>query len=918
MRNKIAVAIIIITTLIPTVETCLAKQLPFSKPIDFISGKTYGGNKKVWDVEFDDEGRLFVAASEKLCIWNGMDWTSIDFGNCLRDLYFDKETRRLYASGDNIFGYWYTDDYGQLQFVRLYSNLDNRNYLNFWRIVPVNDILYVQTHNDLYAYNLKENRLEGIIDSGIIGYIFPGSNNIFAQIDGVLYSFIDKTKTPTGIVDKDRIVEVRRDGQDIIYVTEYGGVKRYHDGQVAEEFPGLNKVIGPQRIFSAKIRTDKSYLLGTVMDGLYIASPTGEILEHFNESNGLECTTILCVEENLNGDCWFGLDEGLAHFNANGAETAFISQEKNIGDVYDYALWNNTLYLGTNKGLYRIDEDKKAHLVTGTSGIVWNIVNCKDFLAVEIDENLYVIYPDNTYDNILSGIYHLTKWAYSDNLVMCSDSKGIILLEKRNGRLEIRNRLGNCDGYCQAPLKNDNLGNIWVDGLLGGVQRLTLDKGKQNVIKDKFYPIGDKRKIVKSHYVDNRIVFSQGKDCYIYNIDADSITLSKYYSDISHCFETDIFSLAQKDNLYFNYCDDNVGIVERQGDTLKLISGTFSKAYDFSQNYSHFSALNDSLMAIGCNNGLALFNVNVRRHNMPEFFGIRQCSYMSDGMLNYAKTADSHNIILTYNSQEIRLLLAGMSHKRTVYYSIDNSPKTLIRDHSFIQLPHLSKGVHKISFTDNSGKVLMATDIEILGHWTNSWWFILAVLSALAGLIYVIDRILKRRSLALEKKYKEEHDEFMEKERIKYENEKLTMELREKNAKLSAMAINDTTINNMLKEIEQAINEAIGDSSEIKTSMKPVKRIIDRHFRENGSWKAFELYFNGVYDGFIDRLKQKYPHLTQNDIKICSYIRMGMSSKEIASLMNIEVISAQSARYRLRKNMGLSQEDSLSDIISKI
>lgn len=73
MRNKIAVAIIIITTLIPTVETCLAKQLPFSKPIDFISGKTYGGNKKVWDVEFDDEGRLFVAASEKLCIWTG--WT---------------------------------------------------------------------------------------------------------------------------------------------------------------------------------------------------------------------------------------------------------------------------------------------------------------------------------------------------------------------------------------------------------------------------------------------------------------------------------------------------------------------------------------------------------------------------------------------------------------------------------------------------------------------------------------------------------------------------------------------------------------------------------------------------------------------------------------------------------------------------
>lgn len=75
-----------------------------------------------------------------------------------------------------------------------------------------------------------------------------------------------------------------------------------------------------------------------------------------------------------------------------------------------------------------------------------------------------------------------------------------------------------------------------------------IDSGqrKANVIKDKFYPIGDKNKIVKSHYVDNRIVFSQGRDCYIYNFDADNIIHSKYYSDISHCFETDISHLRRK------------------------------------------------------------------------------------------------------------------------------------------------------------------------------------------------------------------------------------------------------------------------------------------------------------------------------------------------------------------------------------
>ena len=94
------------------------------------------------------------------------------------------------------------------------------------------------------------------------------------------------------------------------------------------------------------------------------------------------------------------------------------------------------------------------------------------------------------------------------------------------------------------------------------------------------------------------------------------------------------------------------------------------------------------------------------------------------------------------------------------------------------------------------------------------------------------------------------------------------------------------------------------------------KKFVETILRRYPDVKRIVIYSRDELKQF--ELKQKYPHLTQNDIKICSYIRMGMSSKEIASLMNIEVISAQSARYRLRKNMGLSQEDSLSDIISKI
>ena len=97
-----------------------------------------------------------------------------------------------------------------------------------------------------------------------------------------------------------------------------------------------------------------------------------------------------------------------------------------------------------------------------------------------------------------------------------------------------------------------------------------------------------------------------------------------------------------------------------------------------------------------------------------------------------------------------------------------------------------------------------------------------------------------------------------------------------------------------------------------------MKKCVQKQYREDGTWSQFDIYFNNIFDGFLDRLKTRYPNLTGNDIKYCAFIRMGLSTKEIASMLNIKLSSAESARYRLRKNMDLDPDDSLSGIISKI
>lgn len=80
----------------------------------------------------------------------------------------------------------------------------------------------------------------------------------------------------------------------------------------------------------------------------------------------------------------------------------------------------------------------------------------------------------------------------------------------------------------------------------------------------------------------------------------------------------------------------------------------------------------------------------------------------------------------------------------------------------------------------------------------------------------------------------------------------------------------------------------------------------------------FEKYFNNIYDGFFDRLVLRYPDLTTNELKICAYIKLNLTSKEIAVLMNISPTSVEMARHRLRKKLDLPSETNLVNLMSEI
>lgn len=81
-------------------------------------------------------------------------------------------------------------------------------------------------------------------------------------------------------------------------------------------------------------------------------------------------------------------------------------------------------------------------------------------------------------------------------------------------------------------------------------------------------------------------------------------------------------------------------------------------------------------------------------------------------------------------------------------------------------------------------------------------------------------------------------------------------------------------------------------------------------------WDQFVGHFIQVAPHFFEELKQRFPDLTPNEIKLCAYIRIGMSSKQIAQMLNLSPESVNKNRYRLRKKLGLEKDTVLDEIIA--
>ena len=153
-----------------------------------------------------------------------------------------------------------------------------------------------------------------------------------------------------------------------------------------------------------------------------------------------------------------------------------------------------------------------------------------------------------------------------------------------------------------------------------------------------------------------------------------------------------------------------------------------------------------------------------------------------------------------------------------------------------------------------------------------------------------------------------------EKEIIRLKNEQLKADYNSKSKELAASTMSIIKKNELLARVKDQLMNSFEDTDKIL----PIISTIERSLNQNDDWELFKEAFNNADQKFLKKLKKIHPNLSPNDIKLCAYLRLNLSSKEIAPLLNISARSVEIKRYRLRKKLGLVPDDNLAKYILEL
>jgi len=898
----------------------------------FTPQQTASGNQN-WMIDQAEDQNLYFGNNQGLLSYNGAQWKryAAKDNSIVRSVKVIGD--RIYSSSYRDFGFWEKDTTGNLTYTSLSQQLalpileDEQ----FWNIFTFEKQVVFQSLNRLIFVAIEKDTFEVIQTTNTLLKSFHLAGELYIQVqDEGLYQ-VHGTSTrllsANPIFKEQRLANLTKLGRDLLVFTQDQGLYFWKNNRLIPwEKPNL--FLKKYTLYTALALKNKGYALGTVGKGLLLMAEDGSIEQTLTQEKGLSNNTVLSLFEDDDANLWLGLDNGINLINRSSAFKEYIDVTGQLGSIYTSSLHQGYLYLGTNQGLFvkRRLSNEEFELIPGTQGQVWTLSVIDGELFCGHNKGAFKIAGKRAkLISTVMGTWLFKKHPVKQNIIFMGNFTGLYLLEKKGKEWVYRNKIEGFD-ISSRFFEFISPSQVVVNHEYKGIYTVKIDEDNRNALKVNLEEVscfGCNSSLVNFdqgiYYQAKNQLFKHDprkgtfiKDSLLYGIDArtDFINGKLLNDPLGQLW------LFSKKKLYLLGKSQN-----------KLAIREFSLNDNDRKNVSgfeHINPLEKDQYLIGTNKGYLTVSLNKLKKTTGriDFTSItvdnkektKQLSLKEEtnlpnqfNNLNFSFTGFDFN---RYGKTRYQYLLEGEDKKWSEW-----------TENTTVNYANLNYGSYRLKLRSQKESQLTDVITSPLIYINPPWYLNRIAISVYAALLALLmigynafyKRKLKNQRKQLEKENKrllEIQELEAQQEIVRLRNEQLKKDIEAKSRELAVATMSTLKRNEFLKNIKAELETVKGESK-----AKQLIKSINAKLNSNDDWEYFKKAFDTTDQPLFSKLKQAHPSLTKNDLKLCAYLRLNLSSKEIAPLLNISVHSVEIKRYRLRKKMKLERSQGIVEYI---
>jgi ligand-binding sensor domain-containing protein/DNA-binding CsgD family transcriptional regulator len=949
------------------VASAQVKNLGLSFLVNY-SRNTYQASTQNWSVSQCSRGFLYFGNNDGVLEFDGTSWRVYPVPN-------SSIVRSVMTKGDSIFagafeevGFLAPDPQGQLVWNSLNHLIpdENRSFDEIWGIFEHQGRIIFQSFS--YIFILDGENVKVIEPEGGFGFMHSAGNNFYIvdRERGLMVLERDSLRLLSShpLFFRNEVTSVLPyEKNKILIGTNNEGIFEWDGSGLSAWDAEVNDIIRLHSLFSGLQLANGGYAFGSISNGVYISDNRGNVLQHMNRIKGMQSNTVLALYQDYRNNLWMGLDNGI-DFMEISSPISMLNYNFNIETAYTSLIFNDILYVGTNQGLYaaRIEElddysfhTTKFQLIKGTEGQVWELEIIDNTLLCGHNMGCFQIEGFTARQvSDIRGFWSFLEPETVDNIVIAGTYTGLVRLQKQGNLWQFLDEVA---GFRESSrsMFADNRGFLWISHGYRGLFRLSPSEDFSHAGNVEFFrdDMGLPPQLPYNIQIINREMIITAYDG-IYSFDYDKNTFL-HHRELGELFEgkgfIDKIHQDRYGNLWY-FTIDYLGVMRLLEDgTFRDITAPFSGINSFLiPAFQNIFVMDNNNVFIGTQNGLAHYSpAIIKDYSQPEQVFFREVSFygnlephtfftMNEAMensrdlkvqlpfaLNSVMFRFTTPVYENPDAVRFSFRLRGFDEYWSAWDVINFKEYTNLREGSYV---FEVKSLNAYGVESPVREFHFVVDPPFLRSRTAYFIYIVLLILIIAGNFYFVrkrmlkirqrEKIRHEKRLAQKEQMFKEQTALSEKEIVQLRNESLQAEMKHKNKELANATLHliqkNRTLTGLKNDLSKLLRNIPSENPE-KQNVNNLLKKVNKDLRNEKNWELFNNYFDEVHQDFINRIKEKHNDLTPKELRMCAYLRMNISTKEIAPLMNISVRGVEISRYRLRKKLNLNRDANLTEYI---